>query len=164
MIAAAPGIDAWSELFVAAAGAGAALAGLVFVAVSINVERILKFRGLPERGLITVLLLLSVVVVSLMGLIPAQSAEALGLRLLLVALVVIGMSAWLIHRSRPLPEETKLSSSIIVIAIGTVPFLVGAVVLLGGSDAGLYWVFAGLIGAIAGGVANAWVLLVEILR
>jgi hypothetical protein len=58
-----------TELFVATAGASAALAGLVFVAVSINVDRILKFEGLPERALETVLMLLSVVLVSIVGLI-----------------------------------------------------------------------------------------------
>jgi hypothetical protein len=41
----------WTEFFTASASASAALAGLVFVAVSINVERILQFKGLPERAL-----------------------------------------------------------------------------------------------------------------
>lgn len=37
----------WHDLFVAMAGAAAALAGLIFVAVSINLEQILKYRGRP---------------------------------------------------------------------------------------------------------------------
>ncbi|HEY8584748.1 MAG TPA: hypothetical protein VIL49_17430 [Capillimicrobium sp.] len=162
---AAPAVEAWNDLFVAAAGAGAALAGLVFVAVSINVERILQFRGLPERGLITVLLLLSVVVVSLMGLVPEQGEKALGVHMLCSSLAVIALSGWLIWRSRPRPgEEHHVASTILIAAIGTVPFLVGALLLLGGDDAGLYWAYAGITCAIVGGVANAWVLLVEILR
>ena len=81
---------AWSDLFVATAGASAALAGLVFVAVSINLERILEFAGLPERALQTLLLLLGVVVVSIIGLIPGQSDTALGAELLAAGLIEIG--------------------------------------------------------------------------
>ena len=66
-------ISPWKDLFVASAGASAALAGLVFVAVSINIDRILKFKGLPARALQTVLLLLSVVLVSIIGLIPGNA-------------------------------------------------------------------------------------------
>ena len=40
----------WESLFVAEAGASAALAGLLFVALSINLERILKGIGLPGRA------------------------------------------------------------------------------------------------------------------
>jgi hypothetical protein len=47
---------------------------------------------------------------------------------------------------------------------GTVPYLIGAVLLMAGADSGIYWVFAGMIGAIIAAVMNAWVLLVEILR
>lgn len=66
----------WHELLVASAGGAAALAGLVFVAVSINVERILHLEGLPERALQTVLLLLGAVIVSLFGLIPQSTARS----------------------------------------------------------------------------------------
>jgi hypothetical protein len=39
--------ERWHDLFVATAGAAAALAGLIFVAVSINLEQILKYPALP---------------------------------------------------------------------------------------------------------------------
>ena len=45
-----------------------------------------------------------------------------------------------------------------------VPVLVGGISLLAESGGGLYWVVAGIVFAIAGAVASAWVLLVEILR
>jgi hypothetical protein len=72
----------WTELFVASAGAAAALAGLIFVAVSINLQRILTVEGLPERGLETVALLLGVLVISIFGLIPGQGSTALGIQIL----------------------------------------------------------------------------------
>ena len=42
---------AWTDLFVATVGATAALTGLIFVGVSINLTRITAFKGLPERAL-----------------------------------------------------------------------------------------------------------------
>lgn len=83
--------EQWHDLFVAVAGASAALLGLLFVAVSINLERILSYKGLPERALETLLLLLGVLLVAIVGLIPEQSHVALGIELLVIATAMIAI-------------------------------------------------------------------------
>ena len=156
----------WTDFFVASAGASAALAGLVFVAVSINVDRILQFRGLPERALATVLLLLSGVLVALICLIPGQSPKALAAELFVVSLVFAGTILRLMSPARADHDRNPVhvASHWLLVALGTIPFVVGAVSLFVEAGGGLYWVAAGVVLATAGAVANAWVLLVEILR
>jgi hypothetical protein len=150
---------------VAGASASAALAGLVFVAVSINIDRILRIQGLPSRALATVLLL-SVVLVSLIGLIPGQSRAALAGELLGVGLVFAVAILVLTGRSMASRDRQRLHafSHWLLVGFGTVPVVLGAVSLFAEAGGGLYWVAAGIVLATTGAVANAWVLLVEILR
>ncbi|MDQ5894959.1 MAG: hypothetical protein QG596_1220 [Actinomycetota bacterium] len=159
-------ISEWSDLFVASAGATAALAGLVFVAISINIERILQLDGVPELGMVTLLLLVGVLVVSLFGLIPEQEDHAFGIELLVQSVLWTSFIALLTARSASgLGQgEGRLTSRVVLPLFGTVPYLVGAVMLIIGSDIAMYWVFAGMLGAILAAVMNAWILLVEILR
>lgn len=163
---AAAEISEWSDLFVASAGATAALAGLVFVAISINLEKILQLEGVPELGMITLLLLVGVLVVSLFGLIPGQGDKALGIELLIQSAVWSLFIALLVRRSLSSITEGagRFPSRVILPLFGTVPYLVGAVLLVAGSEMAMYWVFAGMLGAILAAVMNAWILLVEILR
>jgi peptidoglycan/LPS O-acetylase OafA/YrhL len=156
----------WSDFFVACAGASAALTGLLFVAVSINLERILGFEGLPERALETLMLLLGIVIVSLVGLIPGQTPAAFGIEFLAVGLAVTLAVARLLRRHRPTPEETagRLLARVVLVASGTIPFVVGGASLWAEAGGGLYWIAAGIVFGLVGSVANAWVLLVEILR
>jgi modulator of FtsH protease len=53
----------WSEFFVAIAGAAAALTGLIFVGVSINLTRILSFSRLPDRAFQAIILMLTVLII-----------------------------------------------------------------------------------------------------
>src|SRR5262249_60300007 len=78
----------WTNWFLATAGIGATLAGLVFVAFSINLREILKYGGVVERGGEALLLLLSVAIVAIVGLWPADRTW-LG-----IGLVVLGVVAW----------------------------------------------------------------------
>jgi modulator of FtsH protease len=156
----------WSDLFVAAAGASAALAGLVFVAVSINIERILEYPSLPERALETILLLVAVLLVSIAGLIPGQSHVALGLELLTIGLVVGAVIARLstVSGDPKYDGRHRLWSRWGIRIAALLPLLIAGISLFAESGGGLYWLAAGIAFAVTGAIANAWVLLVEILR
>lgn len=157
----------WSNLFVATAGASAALAGLLFVAVSINIERILKFKGLPERGLGTVLLLVGVLIVSTVGLIPGQSHFVLGSELLVVTAVLETVLARLpTVRDTTAGDEPRswVLARWAVRLAGVTLLIIGSASVLAAAGGGLYWIVAGIAFAVIGAVTNAWVLLVEILR
>ena len=81
--------DGWGDLFLAEAGASAALAGLLFVAISINLTKILEVRGLVGRAGEAIVLLVAVLIVSTLMLVPDQPRVALGTELL-----VTGLLAW----------------------------------------------------------------------
>ncbi|HTT93741.1 MAG TPA: hypothetical protein VMF55_03660 [Solirubrobacterales bacterium] len=158
----------WKDLFVAMAGASAALAGLLFVAVSINVERIVSYKGLPERGMETLALLLTVLVVSIAGLMPGQSHVAFGLELLGIAAVLLAtLLALPVTHELPTDADAPpawLASRRLVRLTGLVLLALAGLSDLLAFGGGLYWMAAGFVFLTLGAVANAWVLLIEILR
>jgi modulator of FtsH protease len=119
----------WSDLFVATAGAAAALAGLLFVAVSINVERILSFRGLPERALEALLVLLGGLIASVLCLAPVET-DTLGWLLLVAGVALLGAVVRLERVSLPARHDRSAPAAagqLALAAIGTAPYLVGAI-------------------------------------
>jgi hypothetical protein len=77
-------IAGWTNLSVLA-GVAATLAGLVFVAVSINLSRVLSTTGLTGRAGESLMQLFGVVIISTTALIPQQGPVALGTEILVVA-------------------------------------------------------------------------------
>jgi hypothetical protein len=86
-------VEEWKEFFTSAAGASATLVGLVIVAVSVNVQRILEHPQLPSRSGATVAALVLILVSSLAELIP-QPIKALAIEILVFGLLVWLLQLW----------------------------------------------------------------------
>jgi hypothetical protein len=157
----------WQSFFVAIVGAAAALTGLLFVAVSINLENILKDGSmLPTRAAETLASLLFVMVTAALTLVP-QNIRLIGLEILIIVapLLAITLRTQIRYR-RQHPDDplywsvSRMASS----AAATVPGALAGISLAAHWGGGLYWLVPTAVGGIAGAVYSAWVLLVEIVR
>ena len=92
----------WENFFVAEVGAAAALAGLLFVAVSINLSKVLAHPQLPGRAGESLFILMGVLATATLGLVPGQTSAALGGEILGVGALSSGrFPIWLqrcVHR------------------------------------------------------------------
>jgi hypothetical protein len=152
----------WSDFFVAEVGASAALAGLLFVAVSINLGQILKFPHLPTRAIEALATLLCVLFISTFALVPGQTALVHGLEMGGTGLLTWGIQTVALTRTRKSGYETFIRY--LFNQVPPLPFVVGGILLALGYSSGTYWVVPGTLLCILSGVYCAWVLLVEIQR
>jgi modulator of FtsH protease len=165
-------VSRWTDFALAQLGASAALLGLVFVGMSINLKEFVGTPTLVNRALEAIVMLGSVLITATAVLIPGQSHEAVG-----IELVVVGaFTAWVILRLQagtgaevvPHGDRGPTRASIVfrrVLGLGSAALVVVAgVLLLAEVGGGLYWWPAAIVAAYVGALVNAWVLLVEILR
>ena len=156
----------WSEFNVAMAGANAALAGLVIVAASVNIEKIIRAGTLTARLGAAIASLVLALVASAAGLIPGVELTWYGIVVLLGA---IGAGVFQFHATRvivsdPTPEQ---SARFAKAALGFLPvaaYLASGVALVLGSSSGLILAAVGCLLAIVAAIVVSWVVLVEVLR
>ena len=157
----------WDNFFLAETGAAAALTGLLFVAVSINITEILRFAWLPGRAGETLTLLVGALIAASLVLLPEQSTTALGIEVVVIGLAVWTMVTIIEVRARRYPEYREHGAyypRVALLQVATLPAVVAGIILLTGSLDGLYVLAAGIMISFVVAVLNAWILLVEIRR
>ena len=156
----------WGSFLVAMVSAAAALTGLLFVAVSINLENILKGPSLAARAAETLAGLLLVVVSCALALVP-ENVRLIGTEILILALPMLVITVRLqVRHRRQHPDQPLLwsVSRMSASAVGTITGTIAGLSLIVEWGGGLYWLAAAALLGILGAVYNAWVLLVEIIR
>jgi modulator of FtsH protease len=158
-------VSEWHDLFVAMAGATAALAGLLFVAISINLGEILKSRALPARAASALATLIIALVASTFALVPGQSRTVLGTELLVVC-GLAGVLMLVLRATVDRSDQTALQylGEFAMNGLAVLPFAIAGASLIVDRGGGLYWTVPGLVCVFFAAAINAWVLLVEIMR
>jgi modulator of FtsH protease len=156
----------WGNFFFAEVGASAALVGLLFVAVSINLAKIIAFPSLPGRAFEALTMLVMVLFVGTFALVPGQSTHAIGAEVLATALACSATIIVIQRTAPPVADAPRMwmISRVIATQLATLPMIAGGASLLAGRGGGLYWTVGGVIASFLAALVDAWVLLVEIQR
>ena len=164
---ASPVVSGWAEFLSVAATTAGALVGLVFVALSINLARIIAVPALAGRAAETIILLSGALTETISALIPRLSTAQLGWVLLPVALVTWGLPVSI--QLRTVLAHTYYRGTLALLRaalhqLAAVPAVIAAVCLINLRGDGMDWLAFGTIAAMLLAIVNAWVLLVEIMR
>jgi modulator of FtsH protease len=157
----------WSDFAIAVAGAAAALAGLLVVAVSINIQPIVADPHLPERAATAIIELVAPLIVAVCLLIPGQSPDVVGVELIAVG-VILAIALVHLNRLRDKGPHRTVAMWMMTSGAPTVLLPLGTLLaglgLITGALGGLYWVAVAVLAAFVFGLIQAWTLLIEILR
>ncbi len=165
-------IGDWESFALAHVGASAALLGLVFVVISINLRDIVGSGPLVHRAGEAVVLLGGVLAVATVVLIPGQRKDVLSAELILLAgalfAVILFMQRDAVTQptdpGRPGPPRGSLAMRRVFGLGAAVLIALAGITLAAEAGGGLYWLPAAILAAYAGSLSNAWILIIEILR
>ncbi len=169
-------LSGWENFAVISGSAAGALTGLLFVAVSLNRDRIVGNAALRSEAGQTLVLFLLALLLSLLLVIPGTSPRLLGIVLVVVAvvsgaiLIIVGRGKDDAARGRdakaagddaaeaPADRLARLLDRVSPNLVAMLSIAVAGSLEIAG-DNGLYWLAAAVVLALGGGVINAWLFL-----
>jgi hypothetical protein len=157
----------WTDLFVLMGGAAATLTGLIFVGISINLNRIISIPKLPSRASQALILLLTVLIACALSLVPNQLSSLIGYEFLFLGIVIWIITSRIdfkIFRQTDKQYKSRFIFNAILTQLSVLPYLVSGVILICSGINGLYWLVPGIVFSFIKAVLDGWVLLVEINR
>lgn len=158
-------VQGWFGFLSVAAGIAATLSGLVFLAVSINLNHVVGKAGVASLALESLTQLLGAMTIGVVCIAPGEGAAAVGTQLIALTCVLWAFQTrWQLaflrqNASRP---WRWAASRIFRTQVSCVPFFVAGILLCGRHLSGMYWLVPGMVLSFIAGVTNAWVLLVTI--
>jgi len=160
-------LSEWQSHLAMEASAAATLLGLVFVAASINLARIVSTPSLPGRVLESVVQFVQVLFISMLMTIPRQSPTTLSIEVLTVSflswalqMVVFEQS----HRASLGNPSWWLVARVVLAHLAIIPLFVSGVCLYFHLGNAFYWAVPGFFFSFVVGIVNSWVLLIRVAR
>lgn len=160
-------MDGWNDLFVATAGTASVLAGLIFVGLSINLDKLVAMSSVLLRAAAALALLVGVLGISILMLIPEQSLRNAGIEVTGVAVAIGGIVVLLSERSVRRTSEEFRGNAIALSGLriaALVPLFASGILLIGNHSTGLDLLVPSFLMAFVVTIVEAWVVLVEIVR
>jgi modulator of FtsH protease len=156
-------VQDWGNFAVITGSAAGALTGLLFVAVSLNRERIAGHPGLRGQAGQTLVLFMLPLLLSVLLVLPGWSAVVLGAALIVLAVVAATVLALIGREKRPGGDGTEDRLALLLDKaspnLATVVLILVAGCLQCAGDGGLYWAAASSVLSLVSGVVNAWLFL-----
>lgn len=161
-------MEAWRDFFVAEVGATAALTGLLFVVISINLQRILDARYLVALAGQTLIILTGALCISSFALFPDVNSLHVRWAIMFAAFLTWAIATVLLRALRFLPKDwrtpQRLAVTIIITQCSTLPALIGAGVDALTKATSAEVLAFGVILSLLASLYSAWLLMIDILR
>jgi hypothetical protein len=154
---------AWHDFFVMLGGAAAALTGLVFVALSLHLDRVVADPFHRFRAGVSVAGLTSMVVLSGAALVPTQTHQAMGIEVLLISAFFVWLNITGGRHPVPVvPGAVRPPTRLLYGLATTVVYMLAGLAFLIGSGSGFLILAAAMGNSMVASIKTAWDLMIQL--